>query len=138
MQTGSAGLLGRAGFNNILLMKTLLHENIYKIVTGPLWTRAQNENHVPGMPIDEADGYMHFSTKDQLLETLRLYFSGQSGLEILVVNTKDVAKDLKWEVSRGGALFPHLHAPLRRELVHRHATIAVDDNGNCQLPEGLL
>jgi len=119
-------------------MKISKHQNIYKIITSELWARAQGKDCVPGMPIDEADGYVHFSSREQLADTLRLYFSGQSDIEILVVSASDVEKDLKWEVSRGGALFPHLYAQLRRELVLRHARVAIDTTGACQLPEGLL
>jgi len=119
-------------------MKNPEHENIYKIITKALWARAQGKDHVPGMPIDEADGYLHFSTKDQLGETLSLYFAGQNDIEILVVRTRDVKKELKWEVSRDGALFPHLYAPLKRALVTRHAKVDVDEAGVCELPEGLL
>ncbi len=119
-------------------MKISKHQNIYKIITSELWARAQYKDYVPGMAIDEADGYVHFSSKEQLADTLRLYFSGQSDIEILVVRANDVEKDLKWEVSRGGALFPHLYAPLRRDFVIRHARVAIDSMGVCQLPEDLL
>lgn len=131
-------MLAQSGFNNVETMKTSKNRHIYKIVTKELWIRAQTGDNVPPMPIDEADGYMHFSTKDQLFETLRLYFAGQNDLEILVVRTSDVAQKLKWEPSRGGALFPHLYASLKRADIARHARVDVDPSGTCQLPEGLL
>ncbi len=119
-------------------MKTPTPRYVYKIVTKALWDRAQLRDEVPGMPIDDADGYLHFSTRDQLPDTLRLYFAGQSELEILVVATSDVKEALRWEVSRGGALFPHLYAPLKRDRILRHASVDVDKNGECVIPEGLL
>ncbi len=131
-------MLEHPGLNSVAQMKNSENENIYKIVTKALWARAQGKDQVPGMPIDEADGYLHFSTRDQLGETLRLYFSGQNDLEILVVRTSELKANLKWEVSRGGALFPHLYAPLKREFVLRHARVDVNDAGVCELPEGLL
>jgi len=128
----------RFDFNMVGVMKTPAPRHIYKIVTKALWEQAQNADEVPGMPIDEADGYLHFSTGDQLPDTLRLYFGAQSGLEILVVRTSDVAAALRWEVSRGGALFPHLYAPLKRHRILRHASVDVDKNGLCRIPDGLL
>jgi len=119
-------------------MKTPEPQNIYKIITKELWMRARNGDDVPPMPIDQADGYMHFSTKDQLVETLRLYFAGQSGLEILVVRASDFGAALKWEPSRGGALFPHLYAKLKRADIAHHTSVDVDASGACQLPDDLL
>jgi uncharacterized protein (DUF952 family) len=108
---------------------------IYKVITAALWTRAEAAGTVPPMTIDEADGYMHFSTGDQLRETLRLYFKGQGDLMLLVVRTSDVAADLKWEPSRGGALFPHLYASLPRGTVVTATPVSVDAAGEADLPE---
>ena len=75
---------------------------IYKIATEAAYAPARNSPSFAGMPIDAADGYMHFSTADQLAETLRLHFKGQSNLVILAVRTADLGDDLVWEPSRGG------------------------------------
>jgi len=62
--------------------------------------------------VDLADGFIHFSTGDQAGETARRYFHGQAGLMILMVEAQDLGAALKWEPSRGGALFPHLYGAL--------------------------
>lgn len=108
---------------------------IYKVTTRALWERGVAEGVLPPSPIDETDGYMHFSTGDQLRETLRLYFAGQSDLVLCVLPVAAVAADLKWEPSRGGALFPHLYAPLPLRAVAAHHVIAVADDGSCDLPK---
>lgn len=65
--------------------------------------------------VDQTDGFIHFSTADQLAETLSKHFSGATPLVLLAYAVDDLGAALKWEPSRGGALFPHLYAPLRRD-----------------------
>lgn len=62
--------------------------------------------------MDLADGFIHFSSADQARETARRHFRGQEDLMVLAVEAGALGGDLKWEPSRGGALFPHLHGPL--------------------------
>ncbi len=104
-------------------------EHIYKITTSALWAEAQATGTLAGMPIDQADGYMHFSTADQLSETLSLHFKGQDQLVLLKVPAATVGPELKWEPSRGGALFPHLYAPLSTSQVAEASAISVNADG---------
>ena len=110
-------------------------ELIYKIATAESFASARLNGSYAGMPIDTADGYMHFSTAAQLGETLRLHFKGQAGLVILAVRTADLP-GLVWEPSRGGQLFPHLYGgPLPLDTVQWEAVVSVDADGNCELPD---
>ncbi len=113
-------------------------EFIYKIATEAAYVPARATASFAGMPIDAADGYMHFSTAEQLGETLRLHFKGQTDLVILAVRTDDLGDDLVWEASRGGALFPHLyHRPLPLSAVAWEAPVSVAEDGSCTLPEAV-
>lgn len=87
---------------------------IYKILTADQWDDLQRLGETPGAPVDVADGFVHFSTADQAAETAAKHFAGQDGLWLLALDATALGDDLKWEPSRGGALFPHLYAPLRR------------------------
>ena len=86
---------------------------IYKIVPEALWAQAAESGVFAGAPIDHADGYIHFSTTGQAQETAARHFAGQTGLLLVAVEADRLGAALKWEVSRGGALFPHLYAALR-------------------------
>ncbi|MBR9838294.1 DUF952 domain-containing protein [Salipiger thiooxidans] len=86
---------------------------IYKILRSEEWAALQSENETEGAPIDVADGYVHFSTLEQVRETASKHFDGIEGLYLLALEADDLGPDLKWEPSRGGALFPHLYGPLR-------------------------
>ncbi len=108
---------------------------IYKIATADVVARSRQEGRFIGMPIDIADGYLHFSTAEQLAETLRLHFAGQSGLVVFSVPTAAVADRLKLEPSRGGQLFPHLYGDLAMALIAREAVVSVPADGAIALPE---
>jgi uncharacterized protein (DUF952 family) len=90
---------------------------IYKIVSETLWRESERAGVLGGAPVDLADGFIHFSTADQVAETAERHFAGQDGLVIVAVDAGRVADALRWEPSRGGALFPHLYAPLPMEAV---------------------
>lgn len=86
---------------------------IYKILRAPEWAELQARGESAGAPVDIADGFVHFSTAEQSAETAAKHFAGADGLVLLALETDALGDALKWEVSRGGALFPHLYAPLR-------------------------
>ncbi|MBN9886809.1 DUF952 domain-containing protein [Salipiger abyssi] len=86
---------------------------IYKILRSGEWAALQAETETAGAPVDEADGFVHFSTLEQVRETVAKHFSEEEGLYILAFEADDLGDALKWEPSRGGALFPHLYGPLR-------------------------
>ena len=70
-----------------------------------------------GAPVDLADGYIHLSAADQLQGTLDKHFAGQSGLVIAEVDLAMLGETVKWELSRDGALFPHIYGPLPMSAV---------------------
>ena len=86
---------------------------IYKLLRPAEWADLQARGATPGAPIDVADGYVHFSTAAQVGETAGKYFAGDTGVMLLTVDADTLGDALKWEPSRGGALFPHLYRELR-------------------------
>lgn len=110
-------------------------ELIYKIATREVAEAARASGTFRGMPIDHADGFVHFSTAAQLAETLRLHFAGQSDLVLLALRAAEMEAALRWEPSRGGELFPHLYGTFPMAAVVHEAAIAVHDDGRCDLPE---
>ena len=85
---------------------------IYKIATAEQWRQAQMHGRFAGAPVDLADGFIHFSTTETVRETAAKHFAGQSELVLAAVDAQVLGDKLKWEVSRGGALFPHLYREL--------------------------
>jgi uncharacterized protein (DUF952 family) len=85
---------------------------IYKLLETVEWESAREVGEFRGSAVDLADGYIHFSDAGQVVETARRYFDGRHGLTMLEVDEATLGDALRWEPSRGGALFPHLYAPL--------------------------
>ena len=113
-------------------------EFIYKIATRAAFDPARGMPHFEGMPIDAVDGYMHFSTAEQLAETLRLHFAGQTDLVLLAVPSAALGAGLLWEPSRGGTLFPHYYGgPLPTAAIAWEAPLSVAPDGTCSLPEAV-
>ena len=84
----------------------------YKILTADQWAQFQAAGMFHGAPVDLADGYIHLSAADQLQGTLDKHFADQAGLVIAEVDLTILGNTVKWEVSRGDALFPHIYGTL--------------------------
>lgn len=102
---------------------------IYKILPRGAWEAAWNAGMYEGSEVDLADGFIHFSTAAQAQETAIRHFKGQAGLVVLEVEADDLGEALKWEPSRGGELFPHLHGVLDPGLVRGLAEAPLDRDG---------
>lgn len=107
---------------------------IYKICEAGQWEEAQRNGTFLGTAVDFADGYIHFSTAAQAAATAARHFAGQTDLVILAVDAAALGASLKWEVSRGGALFPHLYGALPLATVRWAKPLRLDDDGRHLLP----
>ncbi len=107
---------------------------IYKILRAEEWAQLNAAGATQGAPIDIADGYVHFSTAEQVAETAAKHFAGVQGLMLLALDTDALDPNLKWEESRGGALFPHLYSDLRLKDVIWSAPLPCVDGAH-QFPE---
>jgi uncharacterized protein (DUF952 family) len=85
---------------------------IYKICPASLWQEARRAGLFRGAPVDERDGFIHFSTAAQVAETAMKHFAGAADLVLVAVDAGALDAALKWEPSRGGELFPHLYGAL--------------------------
>ena len=97
--------------------------------------RARAAGRYDGSPHDAADGFIHFSTAAQLAGTLAKHYAGQDGLVLLTVDAAALdAAALRWEPARGGALFPHLYAPLPAAAVVAEHPLPLGPDGRHVLP----
>lgn len=105
-------------------------EPVFKILTGPQLAQLRADGQTLGAPVDLADGYVHLSARDQVRGTLTKWFRGQSDLWLLAVDPSALPDGaLRWEPSRGGALFPHLYAPLPLSSVRAVSALPLDAEG---------
>ncbi|WP_343520229.1 DUF952 domain-containing protein [Sphingomonas sp.] len=106
----------------------------YKVLTAAQMHALEHDGSFAGAPVDLADGYVHMSTRDQLTETVDKHFAGQDELWVAAVDLEALGEAVKWEVSRGGAEFPHLYAPLPLDAVIAYSPLERDADGAVRLP----
>ena len=94
----------------------------FKILTAHQWAAFERDGVFTGAPVDLVDGYIHLSTADQLEETLAKHFAAQTHLTIAKIDLNALGDTVRWEVSRGGALFPHIYGVLPMSAVRGTVT----------------
>jgi uncharacterized protein (DUF952 family) len=113
-------------------------EPVYKVLTEAAFREAERKGHFAGSSDDARDGFIHLSAAHQLEGTLRTHFAGQAGLVLLAVDAGRLGESLRWEPSWGGALFPHLYAPLDLAALLWVAMLPLGADGRHILPEGVF
>jgi len=89
-----------------------LPTTVYKICGHAPWREAERAGAFHGTADDLRDGFIHLSSAMQVRETAARHFAAVAGLLLVAVDADALGDALKWEVSRGGELFPHLYGPL--------------------------
>lgn len=108
-------------------------DTAYKVLTADQM-RALEADAFEGAPIDLADGYIHLSTRDQLTETVDRHFAGQAELWVAAVDLAALGDSVRWEESRGGALFPHIYGAMPLETVIAYGPLEREHDGTVKLP----
>ena len=129
------GVKGR-GLDHSVASRHPARMAIYKILRASEWQALVHRGETTGSPDDVSDGFVHFSTASQLLETARKHFADDDGLLVLKVDEERLGNALRWEPSRGGKLFPHLYRPLRLADVIWSRPMT-RDGGRHVLPSGV-
>jgi len=102
---------------------------VYKIMTATEWRDLERAGRYFGSADDRRDGFIHLSDRAQVEETARKHFSGRHDLVLVAVTADRLGKGLRYEASRGGALFPHLYAALALDAVLWNRPVATDAAG---------
>ena len=108
---------------------------IFKIVSQAEWTEAEQAGSFEGAAIDLQDGYIHFSTAEQAVQTAALHFKGQDGLLLVAVSTDVLGEELVFEPSRGGDLFPHLYGKLNPADIAWAKPLPLGEDGKHIFPD---
>lgn len=113
-----------------------MSDPIYKIMPATEWAAARAAGIYEGSAHDLRDGFIHFSTAAQAAETAAKHFAGQTGLLLLAVDAARLGEAVKWEPSRGGALFPHLYGALPLDAVIAIEELPAGPDGRHRFPAG--
>jgi uncharacterized protein (DUF952 family) len=125
-----------AGFSTLIRSGHKMKNIIYKVVNHAQWAAAEVAGEFAGAEIDLEDGYIHFSTSEQVVETVEKHFEGQFDLLLVAVDSDQLNK-LEWEPSRGGSLFPHLYENLDLSAVVAVHELPVGKDGKHIFPDDL-
>lgn len=109
-------------------------QTIYHMCRRAEWQAAQAAGAYAGSSQDAADGFIHFSTAAQVVESAARHRAGQSGLVLLAVRADVLGDALKWEPARGGQMFPHLYGTLPPGAVAWVRDLPLDDSGHHVFP----
>ena len=108
---------------------------IYHMCRRTEWAAAEAAGSYRGSSQDATDGFIHFSTAEQIRESARKHRADQTDLVLVTVDASRLRDALKWEASRGGALFPHLYGPLRLDAVIRIDPLPLGPDGTHLFPK---
>lgn len=108
---------------------------IYHMCRRDEWQAAERSGAYGGSSQDRADGFIHFSTADQIVESAAKHRAGQDGLLLLTVDSDMLGDSLKWEESRDGALFPHLYGELPVAAAVRVDPLPLGSDGKHIFPD---
>ena len=101
---------------------------LYKICTRAEWQLAEGRGAFTGSAVDRADGFIHLSARDQVEETARRHFAGQTDLVLVALDATRL-EPVRWEPSRGGALFPHVYGVLPIAAATSVTELRLDPDG---------
>ena len=91
----------------------MVREFIYHLCPKTTWQEAFKTGEYEGSALDQKDGFIHFSTAEQVAPTAERHLTGVEDLVLLKVPTTLLTDFLVWEKSRDDAVFPHLYRPLK-------------------------
>ncbi len=113
-----------------------MRNTAFKIDSASNWTKSLEKGVYIPHGIDVIDGFIHLSAPHQVLQTFAKYFAGQTNLVLIEINLDSLGDQLKWEVSRGGDLFPHIYGTLKTDAVVAAHNIEYDAQGEAIFPQG--
>ena len=114
---------------------TTSRQFVFKVASRMAWQEACRSGAFAGSDDDLRDGFIHLSTRDQLAGTLAKHFRGKRDLVLIQFETNLLGEELRWEISRGGAEFPHLYAALPTTIARSVHALQLDLDGVPTLPE---
>jgi uncharacterized protein (DUF952 family) len=118
---------------------------IYHILPRAVWDAARaDDSHDAAYRGDtlDAEGFIHFSTRQQVLFVANARFKGHPGLVLLEVETEKLIAPLKYEAPYEGVPddfpvdphFPHLYGALNLDAVVRVHPFEPNADGTFTLP----
>jgi len=106
----------------------------FRLATPDRWSQVMAEGRFTGDPHDVADGFIHLSAADQVEGTLIKHYNDHERLLLVEIDLTALGETVKWEKSRGGALFPHVYGEIPASAVRGLRHVRRNEEGDWILP----
>ncbi len=107
----------------------------FKLLRPEEWSDWRDSGVFLGAPVDLEDGYIHLSTREQVRETAAKYFAEVDPTILVMVDLPALGGTIRWELSRGGALFPHVYGTIPSSAVAGNSKLRLGSDGLHVFPE---
>lgn len=108
---------------------------IYHLAQKDCWNEQSKDGSYKGCDADLGDGFLHFSTREQIVESARIHKAGRDDLILLAVVADDIPEILRWEKSRNNKFFPHVYGEIPVAAVKWSHELQLDEYGRHIFPE---
>ena len=83
---------------------------LYHLVPAAEWSANAGDDYRPTSL--RTEGFIHFSTAEQIPATSLRYYANVDDLLVVTVDPDAIPDEIRWEDLHGTGRFPHLYAPL--------------------------
>ena len=110
---------------------------IYHIAHQHDWQQAEKVGAYTADSL-ETEGFIHCSTKTQVVEVANNFYKGQQDLVLLCLDETQLTAEVLYEDShQNGILFPHIYGSINLEAVINVIPFPCDEKGVFQLPPAI-
>lgn len=104
---------------------------ILHIINNNEWSKTDGSYHPESLA---SDGFIHCSTKDQVIEVANFLYKGQNDLVLLCIDSNRVTSPIKYEdLYEAGEDYPHIYGPLNTNAVFKVVNFTPGDDGTFAL-----
>lgn len=108
---------------------------IFHITRREAWEKAAGAYRTEMLAVE---GFIHCSTREQVIQVANTRFRGQSGLVLLSIDTDKVRAEIRHENLEGGLLlFPHIYGEINADAVIQVTAFEPRADGYFTLPARL-
>jgi uncharacterized protein (DUF952 family) len=107
---------------------------IYHIAAQAEWQRALEAGEYRADTL-ESEGFIHASTRKQVVDTANSFYHGKDGLVLLEIEVKALPVEVRYELAPNGGRYPHIFGPIFPQAVTRVMPFPPDAEGNFHWPD---
>jgi len=107
---------------------------VFHITTSEVWEKARKAGIYEGDTLS-SEGFIHCSTKEQLIEVANRVYKGRRGLVLLLINEQKIESEVRYEDAGNEQFYPHIYGPLNVDAVDEVVSFSPMDDGYFDFPE---